>query len=217
MKRMPIFVHLHEQNGPMKWYQHDISPNQSEPFWEALMAEVQSTTLELNFAPAESRLIPLRNKKGEVIAHAIVDAEDYDQLNQRRWSLSNGYVCGGIGASGKRRSLRMHREIMNPPADMQVDHINGNRLDNRRSNLRICTQAENNQNRHLFHASSGLRNVYADGDGYYVRFERLVDGKREQVYVGKFRTVEEAGVAAIEARKKYMTHSPENSHKWGKQ
>lgn len=81
--------------------------------------------------------------------HAIVDADDYEWLSQYKWYAGSPksavkiyarrYSPGGI--------VLMHREIMKPPKGMVVDHINGNGLDNRRCNLRICTQAENTRNR----------------------------------------------------------------------
>lgn len=77
----------------------------------------------------------------------IVDDEDYEYLNQFRWySDSFGYVFRTKGKEDNFRRVKMHREIMNPPDDMVIDHINHNIRDNRRSNLRIVTRSENSQN-----------------------------------------------------------------------
>jgi len=76
---------------------------------------------------------------------AIVDAADYDWLMQYRWYAfeSNGtFYARGT----KDHAILMHRLIMNPPKGMVVDHIDGNGLNNRRSNLRICTRRENSYN-----------------------------------------------------------------------
>lgn len=73
----------------------------------------------------------------------IVDDEDYEYLNQFNWQHSN-YACRGIRINKKLTVIQMHRVIMNAPKGMVVDHINHNKLDNRRSNLRIVTTAENN-------------------------------------------------------------------------
>jgi hypothetical protein len=73
---------------------------------------------------------------------AIVDAADYEWLNQYKWcasDASNPYACrhkNGV-------TVFMHREIMQTPKGMVVDHIDGSRQNNRRSNLRICTQQQN--------------------------------------------------------------------------
>jgi hypothetical protein len=74
--------------------------------------------------------------------YAWVDAADYAWLNQYRWRLVNGYPC----RRDKQRQVLMHRQIMQPPADRVVDHIDGNKRNACRSNLRICTPAENRRN-----------------------------------------------------------------------
>lgn len=78
---------------------------------------------------------------------AYVDAADYEELNRYTWQLASG---GYAARSEKRRLIFMHRQIMNPPEGMFVDHIRGNRLDNTRAHLRICTRSENarNQTKH---------------------------------------------------------------------
>ena len=85
-------------------------------------------------------------KKKEEI---YVDDEDYEWLSKHKWCLSsNGYALRTIKHNGKRKKLRMHRLIMNlSDQKVFVDHINGNKLDNTRSNLRLCTNAENTRNR----------------------------------------------------------------------
>jgi HNH endonuclease len=89
-----------------------------------------------------SKLIPLT--KGQ---HVIVNDEDYEWLGQWRWLLLKKYAARFVTHDGRRRVVFMHRLIMNAPDDMQVDHINHNKLDCRRSNLRLATSFENNRNR----------------------------------------------------------------------
>lgn len=75
---------------------------------------------------------------------AIVDDEDYDWLMEWRWLVNSwGYVARSI----HRGQTLMHRLILNAPAGTDVDHINSNRLDNRRCNLRLASRAQNNRNR----------------------------------------------------------------------
>jgi len=74
---------------------------------------------------------------------AIVDAEDYDRLNQDKWyagKCKNTYYAGRVEGG---KTIKMHREIMRAPKGALVDHINHNGLDNRKSNLRLCTNAQN--------------------------------------------------------------------------
>ena len=78
---------------------------------------------------------------------AIVDDADCQWLNQFKWCAYKGNsTYYAIRGDGKRNTIRMHREILNSPKGLCTDHRNGNGLDNRRKNLRVCTNAENLQN-----------------------------------------------------------------------
>lgn len=75
--------------------------------------------------------------------YALVDQEDYEKLSQHKWYYRNdGYVA----KKDKKDTVYLHRFIMNTPKSMHTDHVNHNRLDNRKENLRICTREENMQN-----------------------------------------------------------------------
>jgi hypothetical protein len=71
--------------------------------------------------------------------YTYVDAADFEELNQYRWYALNGYAVRGE----KHKRIYMHRQIMKPPKGMVVDHINHNRYDNTRANLRNVTQRDN--------------------------------------------------------------------------
>ncbi len=76
--------------------------------------------------------------------YALVDQEDFDLLNQYKWSL-NVYGYAYRNYSCKNGGL-MHRVITKSQKGFDVDHINHNTLDNRKENLRVCTRAENLRN-----------------------------------------------------------------------
>jgi hypothetical protein len=81
----------------------------------------------------------------------LVDDDVYPELAQYRWRLnSSGYAVRSYKANDKEIVVCMHREIMHAPRGLVVDHISGNRLDNRRSELRLITQQENLMNRRCF-------------------------------------------------------------------
>lgn len=103
-------------------------------------------------------------------AYAIVDDADFEYLNQWKWKLTGGRATrnqhiGTVGnwREGKRKdkAVLMHRVIMGEPIDMEIDHINGNPLDNRKVNLRACTHQENRANtKRPVNNTSGYKGVY---------------------------------------------------------
>ena len=96
---------------------------------------------------AMSKRIPLTQGQ-----FTIVDDADFDWLNQWKWyaarATSTYYAVRKESETDK--SIRMHRLLLNPPPGIESDHINGDGLDNRRSNLRLCTRSQNNANRRKF-------------------------------------------------------------------
>ena len=81
--------------------------------------------------------------QGKVV---IVDDEDFEWLNQWKWLYNGGYAIRSVGPYKNRKHIRMHRLIMDTPDHLEVDHINWDKLDNRRSNLRNVTRSENQRN-----------------------------------------------------------------------
>ena len=83
---------------------------------------------------------------------ALVDDEDYEMVSGFKWHYDNGYAkhhhyIKTVKGRPITKKVFIHSLIMNTPKGMDTDHIDGNRLDNRRNNLRICTRRENGQNR----------------------------------------------------------------------
>jgi hypothetical protein len=81
---------------------------------------------------------------GKTTDVALVDEEDYALLTERRWYLTpTGYVISPRPAP----TMYMHRIVMGAAKGQEIDHWNGNPLDNRKQNLRFCTSAQNKHNR----------------------------------------------------------------------
>lgn len=114
---------------------------------------------------------------------AIVDDEDFDFLNQFSWSISSGYPAAWI--SGKVK--RMHRVILNlTDPSVKTDHINRNRLDNRRCNLRLATSSQNAWNKSKASVfSSHYKGVYLHSTGRFWIAQISVAGKMK--YLGCYR------------------------------
>lgn len=91
--------------------------------------------------------IPLHGKHGKG-QYAIIDDEDYLEVSKYRWHLqSRGYAAVTRKSGGVTRLILMHRLIANTPPHLHTDHINHNKLDNRKANLRVCDRFVNQQNR----------------------------------------------------------------------
>jgi hypothetical protein len=135
---------------------------------------------------------------GIVVAHARVDDEDA-ALALLRWNISGGGYATR-GHKSRSGSIYMHRQILGLTDSRQhVDHINGDKLDNRRSNLRVGTQALNNQNRPgQLNAASRFRGVSLDPKTGKWLASVTVDGVAHNL--GRFRQEVDAAQAADEFR-----------------
>jgi hypothetical protein len=126
----------------------------------------------------------------------MVDDEDYEFLNKWKWHYNNGYAAKAARTSdGKRKSLRMHRLILLPHYGEMTDHINRDRLDNRRKNLRICTLRTNSYNRGKpKNNKSGYKGVY-ERSGRLKKWEARIQVNDTPVHIGNFYTAAEAARA----------------------
>lgn len=133
--------------------------------------------------------------------YAVVDDIFYDYLNKWKWYFNGRYAVRTPLKNRGAKVIRMHRIIMKAPDGLEVDHINGNRLDNRISNLRLCTHAENGKNQSLSRRNTtGYKGVkQASPNRWQARIR--VDG--ELLHLGLFKTKYEAAKAYNEAALRY--------------
>lgn len=131
------------------------------------------------------KTIPLTQGKA-----SIVDDEDYDRLSQFRWTYHNrGYACMRTSTG----MLLMHQLVIDIKQDEETDHINGNKLDNRKENLRSVPHHFNMLNWKRTKKKCGLeKGVYICGSGRFVA-SIMWKGKRD--HIGTFDTEQEAAVA----------------------
>lgn len=128
---------------------------------------------------------------------ALVDDDMYDFLTQWKWYLDD---CGYAFRMESRKIIRMHRAIVNAPQGLQVDHVNHIPLDNRKSNLRICTLAENRRNQSRPKGQSQYRGVLPVPNGKW-RASIKVNGKK--IHLGHFSSELEAAIARDQATRRY--------------
>lgn len=131
---------------------------------------------------------------------ALVDDEDFETLAQFRWGISNGYATRRLKRKtlpcGKRVQCdqKMHRLIMGEPKGRQIDHINENKLDNRKENLRIATAGQNRCNiTKKKNNTSGFKGVVWDKDRQ--KWISQIRSKSKNHSLGRFKTKEEAALA----------------------
>lgn len=121
---------------------------------------------------------------------AIVDEEDFKEISKFKWQYTNGYAKRIVGKRGSTTNIWMHRVITKIPNGLDVDHINFNKLDNRKGNLRICTRAQNVSHSRKQLGKSGIRGVRKMGKKWQSRLK--YDGKMR--VLGTFITKEEAAI-----------------------
>ena len=140
---------------------------------------------------------------------ALVDAEDFERLNCFKWyasKYSDGFYAMrcGFTVDGKRKTIYMHREIMNTPYDMDTDHINYNGLDNRKKNLRNATRSENNQNRRYAHKDNKLGIKGVRWHTQRKKFTAQIQVKKKKIHLGCFNVLGDADSAYRKAEEKYF-------------
>ena len=122
--------------------------------------------------------IPLYRRNGEIAGYARIDADDYARLSGYRWFLN---ATTGYAVRFKDGSTWMHREVLGqaPFERAESDHVNRDRLDNRKANLRWVTHAQNMQNRPVHkNSKSGYRGVSFDKRDRRWRGEVKVNGRK---------------------------------------
>ena len=137
----------------------------------------------------------------------IVDDKDFVGLNKHKWYPSQRtknklYVCRTSFDGGK-HELSMHRVILLTPPTKETDHINGNTLDNRRCNLRVCTKSQNQMNRQLSPTNkSGFKGVH--WDRYRNKWRTTIKAGPRQRYVASNTCLIKAAVAYDKAAIKHF-------------
>lgn len=127
------------------------------------------------------------------------DLEDYDLIKERCWSeTNNGYI---LTRYPRTKEILLHRYIMNNPEGMFIDHINHNKADNRKMNLRIVTSQENAMNRKMqSNNKSGFTGVHRHQNKWIA----TIGLNRVKIQLGSYDDIEDAFNARKEAEKKYF-------------
>jgi hypothetical protein len=137
----------------------------------------------------------------------LVDDDDFEYLNQWKWYVNNlsgkFYVIRNHRENKKFvAQLLMHRFIMNPSKGLVVDHLNGDTLDNRKCNLRVCTYSQNRMNStKTIYNKSGYKGVYWHKLGK--KWVSTIELNKTKHYLGLFYDIKEAAKAYNDAAIKF--------------
>lgn len=130
------------------------------------------------------------NSKNFGILDCLIDIEDIEKINHLYWRVRydkrHPNCTLYVEATYKNKRVHLHRLLTDCPKNMIVDHIDGNGLNNKKQNLRICTQKENSINRHNS-KTVGVR--YVKRNDFWIA---CIKFKRKLKYLGYYRTQEEA-------------------------
>ncbi len=148
-------------------------------------------------------------KYGKVVAHALVDASNYVRFAAYRWRLKDGYAVRSTTVDGKKRTIYMHREVLGlvHGDGIKCDHENGNKLDNRRSKLRICTVRQNNCNR------GPLKGQYSGVcfDRHAGKWRAQTTIRRTQYHLGLYDS-EDKAASAVDLAKRILDSKDHDFH-----
>ena len=141
-----------------------------------------------------------KRKSGEIF-EILIDEEDEALWEKYNWIVVNDcrnyYLQTNKRENNKNKTLRFHRIILKAPKGIIVDHINGNGLDNRKSNLRTCTTSQNGMNRRkqLKETTSKYKGVTKDRREKVNLPWRMSIYKNKDIYIKYFKTENEAALA----------------------
>lgn len=132
----------------------------------------------------------------------LFSLSDYNKIKDFCWLKHHGgYMLANNINSDK--LIYLHVLIMNPGKNEEVDHINGNRLDNRRENLRICTHQQNMMNRGIQkNNTSGVIGVYYSEK--YSKWHARIKVNGKYIHLGYFNNLDEAACVRKNAEEKYF-------------
>lgn len=122
----------------------------------------------------------------------LVDDDIFDKFKKWNWNLGEGYAQHRLSKKEGFKLVKMHRLIMNAPKGVEVDHIDGNRLNNQKQNLRFASHGQNNQNRPKMHKSTNTSKYKGVG---WMKSHQLWRARIKHYHLGLFKTETEAAKA----------------------
>jgi hypothetical protein len=138
----------------------------------------------------------------------LIDEDDIEYISRWKWSYHHGYAVRSSTINGIKKHILMHRVINNTPDGLQTDHINRDKLDNRKSNLRSVDSSQNNINRGISKRNkSGCNGV--EWQKSRNKWRVRIGYNSKSIYLGSFTSIENAKLAYNNAINLYHGGLPE--------
>jgi hypothetical protein len=164
---------------------------------------------QINQKGSLSKMAAIRLTQDKI---AIIDDDDFERVSKHKWYYrgrygsrvnEQGYVLRTVRETGKKQTtISLQRFVMNNPEGFQVDHVNGDRLDNRKCNLRVATMEQNSHNSTLRkNNTSGFKGVYFKKANQ--RFFAKISINKKPTHLGYFSTAIDAAKTYDEAARKH--------------
>lgn len=153
--------------------------------------KIERLPIEINGDVAK---IPLHGRGGVFHGYAVIDSADLDLVGRYSWTKDGRGYCVARIPGAISNPVTMHRFILRGlESGLTVDHISRDKLDNRRQNLRVCSQKENSRNTGLAkNNTSGFKGVKKTRNG---KWNASITKDRKHFHIGNYETKEEAAAA----------------------
>jgi hypothetical protein len=148
--------------------------------------------------------IVLRNVKQDIVGYCVIDAEDYETVKEYKWFKNNNGYCV-TKCIEPTSNISIHRVLLNYPSNFYCDHINNDKLDNRKSNLRIVTPQENAANMGMKNTNrSGVVGVQEYNKDTIQKWTATLTYKYKNVYLGRCASFDECVRLRLEGEAQYF-------------
>src|SRR3990167_4034233 len=145
--------------------------------------------------------IILCDNLGNKIGKVLIDLEDVEKVKSAKWHINTGYAARNIKKSNGKRGIEfLHHFLIPCEKSLEIDHIDRNRLNNQKANLRTCTRSQNKMNTQKYkNNTSGIKGVCWDKRAQ--KWNAQIQKEKKHFYLGYFDLKEDARNAYIEASK----------------
>lgn len=179
----------------------DICNNHTQSCGCLQREQASKTNTKVNRIKTEGKLTKIFFYNSD--NYTIIDTFDYELVKDLCWGESSDHYAKAYRKAPVSENIRLHRLLMSPDRQHEVDHKNNDRLDNRRSNLRICTRKDNSRNISL-RSDNTSGNIGVSFIKCVNRYEANIMVNGKHIYIGRYKNIDDAVKARQDAEIKYF-------------